>query len=185
MLGVSVMASQENSSSVFYTLNFDDVQKAESRRINEYRAHNRRKPLLNANNLPLKGPIDSSGLALSGGGIRSAAFCLGVLQALESEVGIEKIDYLSTVSGGGYIGLSLSVGMNKTGDSQGNYRFPFMTNKDEKGDNPVVGHIRNHSRYLIPGGMKDLLSSLTVVLRGLSANIFIVSATIYWLLQLH
>ena len=60
-----------------------------------------------------------------------------------------------------------------------------MTNKDEKGDNPVVGHIHNHSRYLIPGGMKDLLSSLTVVLRGLSANIFIVSATIYWLLQLH
>ena len=44
------------------------------------------------------------GLAFSGGGIRSATFSLGVLQALAKKDVLEKMDYLSTVSGGGYIG---------------------------------------------------------------------------------
>ena len=44
------------------------------------------------------------GLALSGGGIRSATFGLGVLEALKKPGLLEKIHYLSTVSGGGYIG---------------------------------------------------------------------------------
>lgn len=44
------------------------------------------------------------GLALSGGGIRSATFSLGVLQALAELKLLFRIDYLSTVSGGGYIG---------------------------------------------------------------------------------
>jgi hypothetical protein len=43
------------------------------------------------------------GLALSGGGIRSATFCLGILQSLAAEGVLEKFDYLSSVSGGGYI----------------------------------------------------------------------------------
>ena len=42
----------------------------------------------------------SAGLALSGGGIRSASFGLGVLQALLENHVLDKIDYLSTVSGG-------------------------------------------------------------------------------------
>ena len=49
-----------------------------------------------------------SGLALSGGGIRSASFGLGVMQALAHNGWLNKFDYLSTVSGGGYIGSSLS-----------------------------------------------------------------------------
>src|ERR1700675_4221723 len=44
------------------------------------------------------------GLAFSGGGIRSATFNLGVLQALAELQLLGKIDYLSTVSGGGNIG---------------------------------------------------------------------------------
>jgi hypothetical protein len=44
------------------------------------------------------------GLALSGGGIRSATFNLGLLQALARMGLLSKFDYLSTVSGGGYIG---------------------------------------------------------------------------------
>jgi hypothetical protein len=49
------------------------------------------------------------GLAFSGGGIRSATTNLGVLQAL-SRMGILRlVDYLSTVSGGGYIGGCLST----------------------------------------------------------------------------
>jgi len=45
-----------------------------------------------------------SALCLSGGGIRSAAFCLGVLQSLAGKGLLQKFDYLSTVSGGGFIG---------------------------------------------------------------------------------
>ena len=48
------------------------------------------------------------GLALSGGGIRSATFSLGVLQKLAQKDCLKHVDYLSTVSGGGYIGGSLT-----------------------------------------------------------------------------
>ena len=51
------------------------------------------------------GPI---GLAFSGGGIRSATFNLGVLQSLAERGILPRVDYLSTVSGGGYIGSCLS-----------------------------------------------------------------------------
>jgi hypothetical protein len=44
------------------------------------------------------------GLALSGGGIRSATFCLGFLQELQRLRLLRIFDYLSTVSGGGYLG---------------------------------------------------------------------------------
>jgi hypothetical protein len=44
------------------------------------------------------------GLALSGGGIRSATFCLGLLQEFKRQKLLSIFDYLSTVSGGGYVG---------------------------------------------------------------------------------
>src|SRR5687767_3547400 len=49
------------------------------------------------------------GLALSGGGIRSATFSLGLVQALARSGVLPRIDYLSTVSGGGYIGAFLGA----------------------------------------------------------------------------
>lgn len=48
------------------------------------------------------------GLALSGGGIRSASFNLGVIQSLYRRGVLRHVDYLSTVSGGGYAGSYLS-----------------------------------------------------------------------------
>ena len=56
-------------------------------------------------------PLDGTliGLSLSGGGIRSATTCLGVLQALAELRLLPLVDYLSTVSGGGYIGSALSA----------------------------------------------------------------------------
>src|SRR5262249_36724982 len=70
------------------------------------------------------GPV---GLALSGGGVRSASFCLGVLQALSSRsddgqgkpnVPLTQFDYLSTVSGGGYTGCMLSAMAARPGRGQ-------------------------------------------------------------------
>ena len=52
---------------------------------------------------------DLLGLAFSGGGIRSATFNLGILQGLANLKLLHIFDYLSTVSGGGYIGSWLSA----------------------------------------------------------------------------
>lgn len=47
---------------------------------------------------------DCTGVGLSGGGIRSATFCLGVFQGLANLKLLSNIDLISTVSGGGYFG---------------------------------------------------------------------------------
>ena len=54
-------------------------------------------------------PRKRTALCFSGGGIRSATFGLGVLQGLARTNLLERFDYLSTVSGGGYIGSWLSA----------------------------------------------------------------------------
>ncbi len=60
------------------------------------------------------------GLCLSGGGIRSATFGLGFMQALYRYHILQRVDYLSTVSGGGYIGSCLTALMNSgPGKSEG------------------------------------------------------------------
>lgn len=53
--------------------------------------------------------LDLTGLAFSAGGIRSAAFSLGVTQHLIATGRFSQIDYLSTVSGGGHTGSCLSA----------------------------------------------------------------------------
>jgi len=49
-----------------------------------------------------------NGIAFSGGGIRSASFGLGVMQALVDNNQLEKMHYMSTASGGGYLGSALT-----------------------------------------------------------------------------
>jgi hypothetical protein len=118
-------------------------------------------------------PCNATGLALSGGGIRSAAVCLGVLQAISKNNFLRGIDYLSTVSGGGYIGSSLSAAMSQDRD------FPFG---DDIRDNDVIAHLRNYSNYLMPRGrslLRNGLEAAVLILRGLLANAVIVAA---WLL---
>ena len=57
------------------------------------------------------------GLALSGGGIRSATVGLGFLQGLAHLKLLKYVDYLSTVSGGGYIGSFLTAWIKREGES--------------------------------------------------------------------
>lgn len=114
------------------------------------------------------------GLALSGGGIRSAAFCLGAMQALDVRRLIEKIDYLSTVSGGGYIGTSMTAAMSKGMAG----KFPFASEL-RTGEVPGVQHIRDHSNYLFPQGLLNILGNFVVYLRGIFANVVLV---LPWLL---
>ena len=76
-----------------HTFDFEQVRKAEL----EWIARRRE-------SVGLPPPDDDLvGLAFSGGGIRSAVFNLGVLQSLEQGGLLRQVDYLSSVSGGGYI----------------------------------------------------------------------------------
>src|SRR5712671_2939623 len=54
-------------------------------------------------------------LCISGGGIRSATFALGAIQGLAENGLLQQFDYLSTVSGGGYIGSWLTAWSNRAG----------------------------------------------------------------------
>src|SRR6266511_3710441 len=116
-----------------------------------------------------------AGLALSGGGIRSASFCLGALQALDKACVLKKIDYLSTVSGGGYIGTSLSAAMSRSKGA-----FPFTSSLTQDEPYPVQ-HVRNHSNYLFPQGIINIFYNVAIYLRGLLANALLI---LPWLLVL-
>jgi hypothetical protein len=115
-----------------------------------------------------------TGVALSGGGVRSASFCLGVLQALHAEVGLGQFDYLSTVSGGGYIGASTSIGM-----SVMEGRFPFGRTGAEPGETPETQHLRDNSRYLVKDGLPSVISALAVYLRGIVMNAMIIAPLLF------
>lgn len=58
------------------------------------------------------GHDDLVGMAISGGGIRSATFALGVVQGLAERGLFRQVDLLSTVSGGGYLGAFVSSMLN-------------------------------------------------------------------------
>jgi hypothetical protein len=114
------------------------------------------------------------GVSLSGGGIRSASVCLGALQAIYKTGGIEGIDYLSTVSGGGYIGCSLTAGL---WASKG--KFPFFESSEYR-DTDAVRHIRDHSKYMIPRGLSDVVLLAAVFLRGLLVNAILTAPFLFF-----
>src|SRR5438034_1501921 len=72
-------------------------------------------------------PKDRFGLALSGGGIRSATFNLGLLQALAQLGVLRQVNYLSTVSGGGYVGGFWTAWLRRPGPHGGEARAPSGT----------------------------------------------------------
>ncbi len=127
-----------------------------------------------------------AGLALSGGGIRSATFCLGVIQALAASRKLSRFDYLSTVSGGGYIGSWLSAFIKRranqsideaerllahpatTGDSK-----RAATRVDISSEDPAIQWLRSYSNYLTPrvgfAGV-DTWTAISTYLRNLTLN---------------
>ncbi len=95
-----------------------------------------------------------SALCFSGGGIRSATFNLGVIQAFAKMGLLSRFDYLSSVSGGGYIAGWLKAWL---------YRRPIEEVQKElvdpaerKGFDPLcpeapsLTHLREYSNYLTP-----------------------------------
>lgn len=93
------------------------------------------------------------GLAFSGGGIRSATFNLGILQGLAQLGLLRKFDYLSTVSGGGYIGSWLMAWMQhqKIGIGEVEKRLaPKAYVVEHVAETPEVRFLRSYSNYLTP-----------------------------------
>ena len=90
------------------------------------------------------------GLAFSGGGIRSATFNLGVLQGLARSGLLRFFDYLSTVSGGGYIGAWLLAWLKRKGFGNVSRQLPPQGNKHDGQEPPEIEFLRSYSNYLTP-----------------------------------
>lgn len=94
-----------------------------------------------------------TGLALSGGGVRSATFNLGVLQALGEQQLLRDFDYLSTVSGGGFIGGWLSKCIRERhGDVRAVEAMltPGAAGEAVQAEPAEIQFLRQYSNYLSP-----------------------------------
>ena len=94
-------------------------------------------------------PYDRFGIALSGGGIRSATFNLGLLQSLARLGVLPYVDYLATVSGGGYIGAFWTAWLQRRSPRTGPARFPVGFDR-RSGERSEIRHLREFSRFLLP-----------------------------------
>jgi peptidoglycan hydrolase-like protein with peptidoglycan-binding domain len=124
------------------------------------------------------------GLAFSGGGIRSATFNLGMLQALAEVRLLREFHYLSTVSGGGYIGSWLSAWIHR---EQGRVesveeKLAVATRKQgEKEEPDQIKFLRQYSNYLTPSvGIfgADTWAVIATYLRNVLLNLAILVAVL-------
>jgi hypothetical protein len=136
------------------------------------------------------------GFGLSGGGIRSATFCLGVFQAFTHQTGLlGKIDYISSVSGGGFFasfygrlfarpdmaGIS-DLEYILSPDQQKRLDFPDLVEPNlhmqlRNWKSLVFKWLRENGRYLAPNGNGDLLTGITVFLRNWLTIQLLISVT--------
>ena len=112
------------------------------------------------------------GLALSGGGVRSATFALGLMRglaraqdddapskSLASHGLLGRLDYLSSVSGGGYTAAMY-------GRLVGSYGLACAQRLMAASDSPVLAWLRRNGRYLTPAGSRDLGMAVVTFLRA-------------------
>jgi hypothetical protein len=128
---------------------------------------------------------DLSALCLSGGGIRSASFAIGLMQALARKGVLARFDYLSTVSGGGYAGAWLTrwayneahenpAGLGPALERVAGSIARSSPDNDAGGEAcPPLQHLRAYSNYLtarIGLGSPDLWTSMVLVIRNVLLN---------------
>jgi hypothetical protein len=134
-----------------HAVSFDEVLEGELEDIEESRRLRQQQPLAEAEQSPGARARSSglTGLALSGGGIRSATFCLGVIQALAAAGLLVRFDYLSTVSGGGYIGSWFAAWIKRC--KRGVFEVQEALRKSvDGGDAAPIQYLRDYSNYLAP-----------------------------------
>ncbi|MEA3076535.1 MAG: hypothetical protein QOF60_1443 [Actinomycetota bacterium] len=122
-----------------------------------------------------KGEDKRIGVCLSGGGIRSAAFCLGGLQALREKGHLAKASYLASASGGGYLAAGWAVS-----DAAGTGPTAWGPGSPEE------RWFRDHASYLIPdlkggaAGLFRLLAGVVVNLLVIGLALFAVARPVGW-----
>ncbi len=134
-------------------------------------------------------PGDTLGLALSGGGIRSAAFCLGVLQSLARRGWLRHVDFLSTVSGGGYIGAFLGRFFDLCGkpggltgavpDEAPGAAQARVARDLRDGNSAPMLWLRQNSNYLSPTGLGEVLTNVAGFWRNLLSVQFVLAVFIF------
>ncbi|VXB63215.1 patatin-like phospholipase family protein [Massilia sp. 9I] len=130
------------------------------------------------------------GLALSGGGVRSATFGLGVLQAMAEHGMLRHLDYLSTVSGGGFIGGWLSKCIHEQGGDVRRVEAMLaqrVANESGSTEAPEIRFLRLYTNYLSPrGGMfsADTWTLIGTYVRNTGLNLTMLVAWLCALLLL-
>lgn len=132
------------------------------------------------------------GLAISGGGIRSATFALGVSQKFAAMGLFKHFDYISSVSGGAYLSSLIVSRLNYKASLKQHAPFdydPFnLTEHEERkseysepaecskptntssGLNAVVSHLRDNGRYLL----KKPMQAIALWVFGLCVNALLI-----------
>ena len=110
------------------------------------------------------------GVCCSGGGIRSAAYNLGALQALQEEGVLARTAYVAAVSGGSYIAASYAAVAAHS--PEGELDPPLYAP-----GSPEEQHLRNHSTYLAPGLGGEIRLLLRILL-GLLVNLLFVGTVV-------
>ena len=113
-----------------------------------------------------------SAICLSGGGIRSATFNLGVLQHLAHLGILQRFDYLSSVSGGGYIASWLQAWMHHDKRALDQLQEFSRPNAFEPEPQPIR-NLREYSNYLTPKlGLfsADTWTAAAMVVRNMLLN---------------
>lgn len=137
---------------------------------------------------------DIPGLAISGGGIRSAVFSLGVLQFLADENRLRDFSYISTVSGGSYLGAFYGSLFIPDEMRQGAQKVPperFVetarcasdrvrpkTLADDQDAVTPIEYLRNNCNYLVPNGLDDVLQSIAFSGRNWFALQYVIGVSI-------
>ncbi len=127
------------------------------------------------------------GLCLSGGGIRSATFALGFIQGLAKTGLLPRFHYLSTVSGGGYIGSWLSSWATRHPHGiEGVTRELNAPPLGKRIEADPVWYLRSYTSYLNPklGVLSaDTWTLIATYLRNLLLN-WLVLIPLFWVIAL-
>lgn len=117
------------------------------------------------------------GVAVSGGGIRSASLTMGALQGLRET--LLRARYLTSVSGGGYTAGALQLALQPPRDEHGEPTgLPAAAPSDVfLQGTPEEDHVRRHSSYIADGAAQWVLA-FGVVLRGLLASLLLVTCAV-------
>jgi hypothetical protein len=130
-------------------------------------------------------PPGSTGICVSGGGIRSASVALGALQVLRDDKVLTNAEYLVSVSGGGYTtgGLQLALTPPRpSAEVPVPPAAPTATTRATPGNvfapgTPEEDHLRRHSSYICDGPVQWLVA-LGILLRGLVTSLVVIGLTI-------